>query len=157
MRPQWEETGTQWGIFSETIPGRVGYQCANFYRALIAAGEIEDPDYEVGPDGKLRYIRRKCPMKEDKQLSFYERKAKKNPLRGQVDFITKNEIQVPAMSPDGYILDYNTWMSIVVQPNPQDPFTRKSITKRRLIILTTKNIEQYRGQIRNLSESIRAE
>ena len=25
----------QWGIFSMAIPGRVGYQCANFYRHAV--------------------------------------------------------------------------------------------------------------------------
>jgi hypothetical protein len=154
MRPNWADSGPQWGLFSETIPGRVGYQCANFYRALVAAGEVADPDYEIGEDGKLHYIRKRQHPggKEPKQLSFYERKAKKNPLPGQIDFITKNEIQVPTMSPDGYILDYKTWMNIVVQPNPEDPFTRTRINKRRLVVLTKKNIEQYRAQIKNLGE-----
>ncbi|KAL0486769.1 hypothetical protein AKO1_012106 [Acrasis kona] len=32
----------QWGIFSKAIPGRVGYQCSNFYRLLISKGEIKD-------------------------------------------------------------------------------------------------------------------
>jgi hypothetical protein len=33
----------QWGIFSRTIPGRVGYQCAAFYRKLVVAGEVPAP------------------------------------------------------------------------------------------------------------------
>jgi len=32
----------KWGIFSKAIPGRVGYQCSNFYRHLIENKEIED-------------------------------------------------------------------------------------------------------------------
>ena len=43
----------QWGIFSLNIPGRVGYQCANFYRQLIKDGEISDPHYKIMDDGKL--------------------------------------------------------------------------------------------------------
>lgn len=42
----------QWGIFSMGIPGRVGYQCANFYRYLIETGEIKDDRYVIGRDGK---------------------------------------------------------------------------------------------------------
>ncbi|KAJ3096830.1 adenylate kinase [Phlyctochytrium planicorne] len=50
-----EEVGaTQWGIFSMAIPGRVGYQCSNFYRTLIKSGEIKDPNYIV-ENGNLRY------------------------------------------------------------------------------------------------------
>jgi hypothetical protein len=32
-----EEIGVngQWGIFSMIIPGRVGYQCSNFYRCVL--------------------------------------------------------------------------------------------------------------------------
>jgi hypothetical protein len=151
MRPAWAGRGPQWGVFSQAIPGRVGYQCANFYRALIAAGELADPDYAVGGDGKLHYTRRRA--RDAPPASFYERKARKNPLRGQLDFITKTEIRVPAMSPDGYVLDYNTWMSLVVQPNPQDPFTRRRINKRSLVVLTTKNFDRYRDQIKNLPDA----
>jgi hypothetical protein len=145
-------SGAQWGIFSEAIPGRVGYQCANFYRALVLAGEVNDPDYVV-EDGKLRYVRRRTTQlnRPERQLSMYERKAKKNPLRGQIDFITMKEIKVPTMSPDGYILDYNTWMTLLLSPNPQDPFTRNRINKRSLVILTFKNIDEHRCQIRNLT------
>lgn len=31
------------GIFSSTIPGRVGYQCLAFFRKLVLLGEIETP------------------------------------------------------------------------------------------------------------------
>lgn len=43
-----------WGYFSVTIKGRVGYQCANFYRKLIHDGTIVDGNYHQ-VDGKLRY------------------------------------------------------------------------------------------------------
>lgn len=46
----------QWGIFSRSIPGRVGYQCSNFYRHLIKEGEIEDPKYVFDKNGKLGYL-----------------------------------------------------------------------------------------------------
>ena len=35
------------------IPGRVGYQCSNFYRQLIKEGEIKDENYTFDKDGKL--------------------------------------------------------------------------------------------------------
>ncbi|KAI8825206.1 uncharacterized protein EV422DRAFT_517852 [Fimicolochytrium jonesii] len=46
----------QWGIFSQTIPGRVGYQCSNFYRGLLKSGEIVDPNYLIDAKGELRYL-----------------------------------------------------------------------------------------------------
>lgn len=35
------------------IPGRVGYQCSNFYRQLIKEGEIKDENYTFDSKGKL--------------------------------------------------------------------------------------------------------
>jgi hypothetical protein len=43
----------QWGIFSMTIPGRVGYQCSNFYRHLLKSKQIIDPNYII--DGKTMH------------------------------------------------------------------------------------------------------
>ncbi|KAK8813159.1 hypothetical protein WA158_002751 [Blastocystis sp. Blastoise] len=45
----------QWGIFSTHIPGRVGYQCSNFYRLLVKDGEIVDPNYVFDEKGKLKF------------------------------------------------------------------------------------------------------
>lgn len=35
------------------IPGRVGYQCSNFYRQLIKEGAIKDENYTLDKNGKL--------------------------------------------------------------------------------------------------------
>ena len=35
------------------IPGRVGYQCSNFYRQLIKEGKIHDDNYSFDSKGKL--------------------------------------------------------------------------------------------------------
>ena len=45
----------EWGIFSRAIPGRVGYQCSNFWRKLITDGKIEDPNYYYDNRGQLRH------------------------------------------------------------------------------------------------------
>lgn len=47
----------QWGIFSMAIPGRVGYQCSNFYRSLLKSGELKDSKYQKDEaSGKLQYL-----------------------------------------------------------------------------------------------------
>lgn len=53
-----EEVGVdgEWGIFSMAIPGRVGYQCCNFYRRLIASGEVVDPAYFIDENNKVKKI-----------------------------------------------------------------------------------------------------
>ena len=53
-----EEVGAngQWGIFAMKIPGRVGYQCSNFYRLLIETKQVEDPNYVLDEKGKAHYL-----------------------------------------------------------------------------------------------------
>ncbi|KAM3583797.1 hypothetical protein VKS41_003768 [Umbelopsis sp. WA50703] len=53
-----EEVGAngQWGIFSMSIPGRVGYQCSNFYRLLVETKQIIDPNYVLDEKGKAHYL-----------------------------------------------------------------------------------------------------
>ncbi|KAK3816036.1 MAG: hypothetical protein J3Q66DRAFT_401235 [Benniella sp.] len=53
-----EEIGAngQWGIFSMTIPGRVGYQCSNYYRLLVETNTITDPNYVLDEKGKAHYL-----------------------------------------------------------------------------------------------------
>ena len=156
----------KWGLFSKKIPGRVGYQCSNFYRKLIRDGVIQDPSYQLDDEGCLRYKNRtpyhkgsfrkegktdnpQQPKKREKQLSKYESLAQDNPLKGRIDFITGEEIRVPAISPDGNVLDYHTWMKILMDTH-EDPFTRHPINKRQLVVLTSANIEEYRDKIKNI-------
>ncbi|KAJ3262043.1 hypothetical protein HK103_003886 [Boothiomyces macroporosus] len=54
----------QWGIFSIAIPGRVGYQCSNFYRHLLKTGEVVDENYSIDENGELHYLFGKKDGKE---------------------------------------------------------------------------------------------
>ncbi|KAI8879789.1 hypothetical protein K501DRAFT_276234 [Backusella circina FSU 941] len=47
---------SQWGLFSMSIPGRVGYQCSNYYRFMIESGHLHDPNYVLDQNGKARYL-----------------------------------------------------------------------------------------------------
>jgi hypothetical protein len=178
----------KWGLFSEAIPGRVGYQCSNFYRRLILHGELTDPRYEFDENGKLRYLAQSrssmprssrperkrvvlslddlmslcffrkqkepisaprivtppAPVPEEK-LCRYERWALHNPIPDAVDPLTGEKMRVPAMSPDGYVCDYNTWMK-----TKENPFTRERLNKRALVVLTSENYEELKDRIRNL-------
>ncbi|KAF8935396.1 hypothetical protein BGZ47_009965 [Haplosporangium gracile] len=53
-----EEIGAngQWGLFSMTIPGRVGYQCSNYYRLMVETNQIQDPNYVLDEKGKAHYL-----------------------------------------------------------------------------------------------------
>lgn len=58
MRGNQDTFGHEWGLFSLAIPGRVGYQCSNFYRMLLETGEMTDSRYVRGEDGKLHHTSR---------------------------------------------------------------------------------------------------
>lgn len=44
-----------WGMFSKNIPGRVGYQCSNYYRTLVKNGTVVDDNYMVDEKGEMRF------------------------------------------------------------------------------------------------------
>ena len=44
-----------WGLFSKNIPGRVGYQCSNYYRTLVKNGTVVDDNYMVDESGQMRF------------------------------------------------------------------------------------------------------
>lgn len=55
------------------IPGRVGYQCSNFYRQLIKEGKIHDDNYSFDSKGKLVFRFRDG---EGKSTLVHNKKAK---------------------------------------------------------------------------------
>ncbi|KAF9982869.1 hypothetical protein BGZ65_002417 [Modicella reniformis] len=67
-----EEIGAngQWGIFSMTIPGRVGYQCSNYYRLLVETNQITDPNYVLDEKGKAHYLFDKKGANGEKTKEF---------------------------------------------------------------------------------------
>jgi len=56
----------KWGIFSMKVPGRVGYQCSNYYRDLVKKKIILDPNYHW--DGKKLHFKRGSKVGKDKKL-----------------------------------------------------------------------------------------
>ena len=63
-----------WGLFSVPILGRVGYQCSNFYRALIKEGKIVDSHYQIDDEGKLKYSHGKRSV-DPKVIEVLEKEA----------------------------------------------------------------------------------
>ena len=69
-----------WGLFAVPLRGRLGYQCSNFYRQLVAEGKVQGRRYEMGANGKL-----KCTKGVSRQIS---RESHERLVREAVDFIT---------------------------------------------------------------------
>lgn len=176
----------EWGTFSMNIPGRVGYQCSNYYRALIQKGEIEDKNYFF-ENGKLKFKfhsqekdneggtpkpkknrqRRRTTRAGDTEL--YLSDDEENDDKNSVDSRTSNGINAneninllpdmidpvtctamvqPAISPYGHVMDYQSWLKVLMkEPKNICPFTKKKLTHRMLVKLTIDNIEDYRNKI----------
>jgi hypothetical protein len=248
----------EWGTFSRSIPGRVGYQCSNFYRSLILKvchasvtasgevcfrivacvvlctshqGDIVDPNYFIDDKGKLRFLfktvsergsrdddeavlgqvgddseitpsgpkparrspdsRPRAPKRlyrrdrddlDEKDSGEYvpwfcwcemlrqasicdSRRSEMASLEylestvadyapkilpGFIDPITSREVVLPAISPQGYVMGYNTWLKILAKkPENTCPFTRMKVSRRDLVKLTAENLEQYKDKIVN--------
>ena len=61
------------------IPGRVGYQCSNFYRQLIKEGVIHDENYSFDENGKLVFKFRDSEGKST--LAHGKKDASGNPIK----------------------------------------------------------------------------
>jgi len=82
----------KWGIFSMSIPGRVGYQCANFYRKLIKDGEVKDSNYSLDDKGEPVYMKSgKDSATSSTPTTPKKKKEKKEPKEKRV----KKEIKEP--------------------------------------------------------------
>jgi len=71
----------KWGLFSQGTPGRVGYQCANYYRYLVKKGEIQDPNYVV-EKGKLKCLNTRA-HKEDNESGSVTKKKRRTSSRSR--------------------------------------------------------------------------
>lgn len=130
-------------MFSRKIPGRVGYQCSNYYRQLIREGVIIDDNYYVDQNNRLAFkfktrsnsvsTKKRKTSKKSKEFrdlddldvdSFdYSQLEEKNCLpvfvcgvfdfQGFIDVLTMEEVVKPAISPYGHVLGYDTWMKVL--------------------------------------------
>ncbi len=76
-----------------------------------------------------------------------------NPLPNMVDSITGKVMMFPAMSPDGYVLDYLTWIKLI-ERGDKHPFGGVPVeSKDELIRLTTCNFAEYKDRIVNVDLS----
>ncbi|KNB45041.1 MYB family protein [Blastocystis sp. subtype 4] len=141
----------QWGIFSMNIPGRVGYQCSNYYRQLIKEGVIHDDNYVFDNSGKLVFKFRDSEghstlahtKKKNVEVNTKSKKKSRSLKSGQleteietveevpllpdyIDPMTMMPVVKPTISPYGHVLGYDSWIKVLNRdPRNTCPFTKK--------------------------------
>ena len=64
----------KWGLFAQHIPGRVGYQCRNYYHRLLESGEVKALPEEI--EKMQRPRKRKGTAKKEKEKKERRQKEK---------------------------------------------------------------------------------
>eukprot|EP00483_Globobulimina_turgida_P010583 UN10604 len=74
-------------------------------------------------------------------------------LGDMVDIMTGDKLLVPAISPYGHVMEYNSWCSILrnIRTKNKCPFTQQKLTRRSLVKLDENNIQQYKDKIVNIT------
>ncbi|KAF0478868.1 hypothetical protein F8M41_023931 [Gigaspora margarita] len=155
------------GLVARNIPNRTGFQCHYEYNRLVTTGQISELEgcpvtplrvnYDklvksMSSNGQIKRARKFSSQKEDDKWNA-KNKSKFNPwnpLPNMKDAITMENMDEPAISPDGYVCDYKTWIKILHSRESKDtcPFTKKRLTRRQLVKLTFDNIADYLDRIR---------
>ncbi|OHT08958.1 hypothetical protein TRFO_22291 [Tritrichomonas foetus] len=158
---------TSWKDISKAMHGKQQKECKALYKRLNEEGVLEssfvtanftktEPAEDLSQFSHIKSLffvcgdQRSVVGPQNMKMKEY---AMSNPLFNYIDMLTQEPMIVPALSPDGYVLDYSTWTRLLKDKDHNtNPFTRNIVNRRQLIILTTENIDQYRHMIINLEE-----
>jgi hypothetical protein len=151
-----------WGLVAKEFPDRTADQCKACYHKYHSTGKIT-ADFDA--DTPAEFARKQVPMLVGIEfryvdltsyVGFEKSKLKaarlQNPLVNYIDQLTGKNILFAAMSPDGYVLDYYTWVECLKKERC-NPFTRRPMFLRDLVMVTFDNIEELIGRIENLEQS----
>lgn len=161
------ENDIDWPHILEYFPNQSEKSCKTLYAALLEKNYIKAKKkkkknsmqfdvvnkHNIHKITSLTFIKGEYTFSVGKIMSQYDKNSMLNPMPGFIDPITCKPMCVPAISPDGYVMDYNTWIK-VIQEKKCNPFTRNPISsKRSLTILTIDNFELYKSKIVNWDET----
>ncbi|KAL1919621.1 uncharacterized protein VTP21DRAFT_1552 [Calcarisporiella thermophila] len=147
-----DESRVPWGLLSKQFPGRAGFQLHHAYNTLVSSGNLASPlpcvlvtELRASYRHLVKantYCGKSKRLKNKREIEL----AATNPVPDITDMITHQPMREPAISPDGYVCDYNNWVKILNAPKSRNlcPFTRKPLTRRQLVKLTWENVDMYR-------------
>lgn len=148
--------GNRFKEISKHLKGKTPQMCKNMYEIIKLEIAVESPKKKKGRSSKFDQLDSITFIKNQKRyivgqnnLKYHELESV-NPLPGYLDQLTLKPMRLATLSPDGYVLDYDTWIKLLKEQKV-NPFTQNKIkTQRELIILTQDNFNQYKDMIVNL-------
>lgn len=122
----------KWGLFARHIPGRVGYQCRNFYHRLLESGELTALPGELEkihrkkgktqPAPKPKKTTRRMDSESDEELDLSDEddrpKRKRAPKGNRKKAPARRRIE-PSTSEDEMPLPADVFSSPITQPEAQ--------------------------------------
>lgn len=150
-----------WSAFCSRFFGKTEEDCEQLLKKLKKQGKITN-DININKleskSKKSNYIAINF-VKGDRRVRVgptsieNEERMAMNPIPGYIDMITQKPMEIPAVSPDDYVLDYSTWLKLLNEKKV-NPFTQNHlVSKRQLVILTIDNFDQYKDKIVNLEQA----
>lgn len=144
-----------WDALKEYIPTKNQGQLKKLYNFVTDSSQKSQSSQahqQIGHIASLTFIKNGHEFQVGSVLSKVDKMSMLNPIPGFIDPITCNPMTVPALSPDGYVLDYSTWTKLIKEKKG-NPYTQlQIISKRSLTILTFENFSQYKSSIVNWDE-----
>jgi hypothetical protein len=142
--------GPKWKLISAQMKKRTAWQCQRCAIAKNFTEDVRSAMQKVQRMVSVTFVRGEERFPVGYRPTRFDEAKFLNPLPGAIDPVTNAPMTMPALSPDGYVCDYTTWMRIFAETKV-NPFTQRPIrSKRELVVLTIDNFPQYRDRIVNL-------
>ena len=155
-----KEHGTKFGEISKFIKGKDSKMCRKMYNQikLETKNDTKNKIRQSKSRKKRFFIDSVTFVKDGARYTVGQNNSKfsemeiLNPIPGSIDQLTLQPMRLPTISPDGYVLDYDTWAKLLKEQKV-NPFTQNHIkSMRELIVLTIDNFGNYKDKIVNLDE-----
>eukprot|EP01117_Protostelium_nocturnum_P010948 TRINITY_DN3962_c0_g1_i3.p1 TRINITY_DN3962_c0_g1~~TRINITY_DN3962_c0_g1_i3.p1 ORF type:complete len:1306 (-),score=433.72 TRINITY_DN3962_c0_g1_i3:30-3947(-) len=119
-----EEVGVtgEWGLFSKSIPGRVGYQCSSLFRNLVKSGVLKCPDTYVISRKSEEQEGASKPVKKVKPTKNANRRKGREEEEEEIDIDEEDEEEEDDFSGEDDEFDSKMFFNAKVDKNGNQLF-----------------------------------
>ena len=143
--------GKKFSSISKQLKGKSPKSCKEMYEQIKLQESMKKKKKKLNINS-VTLIKDNVRYTAGQGQTKYNEMEFMNPIPGCIDPLTCKPMSIPAISPDGYVMDYETWIKLLNEKKV-NPFTQNPIkSKRELVILTIDNYEEYKDKIVNFEE-----